>query len=192
MSKKAKKEHRVARLAGDFISNELEKLRDQQERCERQAVRGRKLLNLLHQQPAVSGNVADLILERCGGFGETDKTLADSVIVAFGEALTSDWKKENGAFLIWFFALTADITHETTTSTLWGEDTANAVFLCVARYLKSNARIEAAAFELLNKLKRASSRRDAKDSDDDIDWRELVYKFLDELNGDPFIVNCPI
>ena len=88
MSKKAKKEHRVARLAGDFISNELEKLRDQQERCERQAVRGRKLLNLLHQQPAVSGNVADLILERCGGFGETDKTLADSVIVAFGEALS--------------------------------------------------------------------------------------------------------
>jgi hypothetical protein len=184
-AKKAKKSQTAAEKkisCADFITPILEELRAQQEECEKQAYRGRRILNFITQLSPVEDNVAKFIIEKCSGFG--DAAWSDVVVCQIGDALTEDQGANNGKFVEWFLKLTKDIVYEETTSTLWCREDAWHLFLCFSRYMKMTKKIESHCKALISALKR-DARGD--NSDDGIDWNELVLNLLNELDNDPFV-----
>ena len=174
-----------SKTAVEVVANELDLLRGQQVDCEQLVVRGRKVLNALQQGQSAENNVAELIIERLGGLDGNGKN-QEVVVETIVSALTNDWQKENGRFVCWFLKLTANLTYEKTSATLWCEDSVWPVFLCVARFLTATKEVERRGKKLAQCLE-----REAKDdcSASDIEWENMVKEFLDALDGDPFIAN---
>jgi len=181
-----------------FFQKEWPHLRDEQTAREAQIVRARRLLDAVTTRAPAENNVADLIFERLEGFGN-DGYYSDVLVIAFKEVLSDNSVQSRpnatgggggGAFLAWYQRLTADITWEKSDGTLWCEDDDWVVFISLAQFLTANERIEACGRELLDALKSLGDGGDGDDSsdnDEEPDFEALAYKFLTQLDADPFI-----